>query len=436
MLTDVLIILALILGNGVFAAAELAVLSIRKTRLQQLLDEGSASAQAVHRLRESPERFLATVQIGITVVGATASVFGGASLAAPIAEFLRSLGMGEGAKELALTAVVALVSFLTLVFGELVPKSLALRFAEGYGLVIARPLRGLSRLARPLVWLLTATSNLVLRWFGDRTTFTESRLSPDELQQLVEEAGKTGAVSLKTSEIVSRAFDLAGLTVADLMMPRNRVVALPRDASSQRLREIFLETGHSRMPVYERDLDHVIGYVLAKDVLATVFEKDLIVLDDIIRPPLFFPEMKSAVDALQVMQQKRTQLALVVDEQGGLVGLLTIEDVVEELVGEILSEHEKPPEGPRREPDGAWVTPAVLQIRDFNRATGIELPEGESWSTVGGLTTALAGTIPEKGIRVRTEEGVELEVVEASSRRVRLVRVRPPPPAEEPPPEG
>lgn len=424
MLSDVLIILALVVGNGIFAGTELAILSVRKTRLHQLLEKKSAAAAAVQRLREAPERFLATVQIGITVIGATASVVGGATLAQPIADGLRSMGLGDSAEEVALSIVVVAVSYLSLVFGELVPKSLALRFSLGYALIVARPLWALSRLARPVVWFLTVSSNLVLRWFGDKTNFSESRLSPDELQQLLEEAGKTGSVNPKTSEIASRAFDLAGLTVADLMMPRNRVVAIPKDASADRLKNLFLESGHSRMPVYENDLDHIVGYVLAKDVLTMVFEKELIVLDDIIRPALFLPETKSAVDALQVMQQKKTQLALVVDEQGGLAGLVTIEDVVEELVGEILSEHEKPPEGPQHEGNGSWLSPGMMQIRDFNRASGFDLPEGDAWSTVGGLTTSLAGAIPEKGVTVTTEEGIILEVVDSSARRVRTVRVR------------
>src|SRR6266508_1505932 len=205
-LFELAIIVALVLLNGVFAGAEIAIISLRATRLSQLVDEGRASARAVKRLRDEPERFLATVQVGITVVGATAAAFGGAALAQRLAPHLASVPLvARYAEALALALVVAIVSFLTLVLGELVPKSLALRASERYALLVARPLLALSELARPIVWFLTAVSNVVLRPFGDRTTFSEARLSVEEIEQLVDEAGKAGALDAPTAEITSRA---------------------------------------------------------------------------------------------------------------------------------------------------------------------------------------------------------------------------------------
>jgi putative hemolysin len=192
------------------------------------------------------------------------------------------------------------------------------------------------------VWLLTFSSNLVLRLFGDSTSFTESRLSSDELQQLLEEAARSGSVHPRTGEIASRAFDMAELTVSDIMMPRRSVVAIRRHATPEEIRRVLLEEGHSRMPVYEGDLDHIVGYVVAKDLLAFALEQQLILLEDVLRPAYFVPETMRAMDALQQMQSRRMQMALVVDEQGGLSGLITMEDVVEEPVGDIVSEHEAP----------------------------------------------------------------------------------------------
>lgn len=421
------------LANGLFAGAEIALISVRKTRLRELVEEGSGSAQAVLALREDPERFLATVQIGITVVGATAAAFGGASIAQRLAGGLEQLGVGaHTASQVAFAGVVGLVSFLSLVLGELVPKSLALRASERYALVIGPPLRLLSRLMGPVVWFLTFSSNVVLRLFGDRTTFTEARLSPEELQQLVEEATRAGSVHPRTGEIASRAFDMAELTAADVMVPRFKVVGLRRHASPEEVKRVLLEEGHSRMPVYEGDLDHVVGYVVAKDLLAVAFERQLVVLEDVMRPAYFVPETMKALDVLQQLQARRTPMALVVDEQGGLSGLLTLEDLLEELVGEIFSEHAQPPESLRREPEGSVLVDATLPVREVNRALGMELPEEGPWTTVAGLCMALAGAIPAAGTRLTAEDGTVLEVVEASPRRVKRVRLHPPPPKPEP----
>jgi len=310
-----------------------------------------------------------------------------------------------------------------------VPKSLALRYSERYALLIGPPLRGLSRLVKPVVWLLTFSSNLVLRVFGDKTSFTESRLSPEELQQLVEEAARSGGLHPRSGEIASRAFDLAELLVTDVMVPRTRVVALRRHASPEEVRRTLLEEGHSRMPVYEGGVDHIIGYVVAKDLLSFALEQHLILLEDVLRPAYFVPESMRALDVLQQMQGRRIQLAIVVDEQGGLAGLVTMKDLVEELVGTIASEHETPSEFVRQDSDGSWLIDAALPIREANRSLDpLELPEGDTWSTVGGLCTSLSGSIPTTGARFTLADGTVLEVLEASARRVKQVRIRPPAP--------
>ncbi|AKF82578.1 putative hemolysin [Myxococcus fulvus] len=423
----------LVLANGVFAGAELAIISIRRTRLKELMEQGSGSAKAVEALRANPERFLATVQIGITVIGATAAAFGGASIANRLAPVLMDLGLPETtADEVALAAVVVFVSFLSLVLGELVPKSLALRASERYGMLIGRPLLGLSWVMRPVVWFLTASSNVVLRLFGDRTNFTESRLSAEELQALVEEAAKQGSLDPKAGEIAARAFEMGDLSVGELMVTREQIVALRRHANADEIRQMLLERGHSRMPVFEGSLDNIVGYVIAKDLLAVAWEGNLIVLEDVLRPAFFLVETMRAMDALKELQRRRMQLAIIVDERGGVVGLVTVEDLVEEMVGDILSESETPEELVRRESPVAAVVQGSAAIRDVNRELGLELAEDGDYSTVAGLSIALAGgAIPEPGTKLKTKDGLELEVVEASPRRVRTVRIFLPPPQPE-----
>lgn len=429
MLTELCILFALMLVNGVLAGAEIAIIAVRTTRLNDLVAAGSGAARAVQALREQPERFLATVQIGITVVSATAGAFGGATLAEDLAPVLARVDvLAPWSAQLALASVVTLLSYFSLVVGELVPKSLALKAAEPYALFLGRPLLWLSNLARPLVWLLTASSNVLLSPFKDRTSFIEARLSPDELSQLVEEATRVGSLNPRAGEIASRALKLPELAAADVMVPRPKVVALRRGATREELRRLLLERTHSRFPVVEGDVDHVVGYVSVKNVLAMAWEEPLFVLEDLMRPAFFVPETKSVVDLLTEMRTRRVPFGVVVDERGGMAGIVTLEDVLEELVGEIFSEHVVDvPEFFHKERDGSVTVLGSVAIRDVNRELGLALPEDGQWTTVAGLCLSLAQRIPARGERLTTKDGVTLEVVDASARSVRAVRIRPAP---------
>lgn len=426
--SELLIILLLIIANGIFAGAEIAVVALRRSRLLELVENGSGGARAVLELRNHPERFLATVQIGITVVGATAAAYGGSSLTGYLEPQLSGLPLvGPHAHGIALGTVVVAISYLSIVVGELVPKSLALRSSERYAIVVARPLLALSWLAQPAVWLLTGSSNVLLRPFGDRTTFTETRHSAEELQHIVEEAAKAGTVHPHAGEIASRAIDFAELTAADVMVPRGDLIMLPRHAPADEVHRVLLEHTHSRIPVYDGRLDNVVGYINVKDVLTMAWERNLFVLEDLMRPPFFVPDTKPAIDLLQEIRARRILIAFVVDEQGAFEGIVTMEDLLEELVGEIFSEHvQQVPELVRREPAGTAVVAGAAPIRDVNRELDLELPEEEGWSTVAGLCLALAGRIPPAGETLRVPGGISLEVLEATPRRVRVVRIHPP----------
>jgi putative hemolysin len=430
---ELLVILALVLLNAVFSGAEIALLAVRKTRLRELVAGGDRAARAVQALRQRPERLLATIQIGITVVSASAAAFGGSSMAGHLEEILvRDASVSPRvAGPLSFGLVVAFVSYVSIVLGELVPKSLALRAAERYSLWMARPLLALAWLMRPLVWFLTGSSNLILRVFRDSTTFTEARLSPDELQQLVDEAARVGSLDARIGDMASRCFDLAELTVQQVMLPRHKIVAIRRGATADDVLQHVTEEEHSRFPVYDGTLDKIVGYILARDVLALAREPQLLVLEDLLRPVFFVAETTPAVDALRELQKRRLQIAVVHDEHGSVAGLVTIEDILEEIVGEIMGENDVPDVLIRREADPARaVVQGHTPIREINRELGVDLPEGDNWSTIAGLCTHLAGWIPSVGTRVTCEDGTILEVVDASPSRVRSVRViRPPRPS-------
>ncbi|NUP09900.1 MAG: HlyC/CorC family transporter [Polyangiaceae bacterium] len=415
--------------NGALAGAEIAVVSVRKTRIDELVAEARGGANALKKLRKEPETFLATVQIGITVVGTTAGAFGGAALAKHLEPVLTSVPwIAERAGTVSLGIVIIILSFLELVVGELVPKSLALRAADSFGLIMSRPLLALSYVARPVVWLLTAASNLVLRIFNDQTTFSEARLSPGEIQQIVDEATEAGSVDPQAGEIASRAIDFADLDAGRVMVPRQKVVGIPSDARPEVIKQIVLEHGRTRMPVYEERIDNVVGYVTIRDLMALLVEQQLFVLEDAVRPAFKVAESMRAVDLLTEMRARRIQLAIVTDDSGAMSGIVTIEDLVEELVGEIASEHEVAEPSPiQREAGGSVVVRGDVPIRDVNRELDLELPEGESFSTIAGLCLELAGRIPKPGQRFETDGGTILEIIAASPRQVKRVRVIPKP---------
>lgn len=424
---EVVLVVALMALNGVFSAAEIAILSVRKTRIAELAAAGSGGARSVQWLRSQPERFLATVQIGITVVATTAAAFGGDRLAEDFAGWLsdRVPVLGARTHGVALVLVIALVSFLTIVIGELVPKSIALRSAEPVSVTLGPLLRAMASVVRPLVWLLTRSSNVILRLFGDTTSFTESRLSPEELQELVEEAGRVGSIDAGASEIASRAIDFRELTAADVMVVREAIVSVSRSAGREEIARLLAGRRFARVPVYDGDPENIVGYVSLKDLLLPAIRGESALLSHV-REVGFVPASMPALALLRQLQRERAPLVMVIDENGGLRGLVTIEDLLEELVGDILSEGDPAPVTLERAADGSAVVPGSMPIRDVNRALALDLPEPEGVSTIAGLCIRAAGHLPRQGQRLVLDDGHALEVLDATVRQVRSVRVIPP----------
>jgi putative hemolysin len=420
MLTELLILLALVLVNGLFSGAEIATVTVRKTRIEQLLQEGHPGARAMAELRANPERFLATVQIGITVVGAAAAAYGGDTLADRLGPMLTPW-LGPQGHTVAFVVVVAGLSFASLVLGELVPKSLALRAGESYALRVSRPLLMLAWVARPLVWLLTQSSNLVLRLFGDRTSFTEARVSSDELKAMLEEAGDAGVLHPRVGEIASRAMDLNELRAYEVMVPRNRIQAIRQEATLEEFRRFVSDVVHARIPVFEGTVDRIVGYVSVRDAFTNPAGHTTLV--GLTRPITFVPESMRAIETLRSLQSHGAELAIVVDEHGGTAGLLTREDLAEELFGEASGTSSA--EGVHPEPDGSYLIEGSATLREVNRTLELGLPETDEWSTVAGLAVGLARRIPAKGEKFVIPNGPTLEIVDASPRRVRAVRVTP-----------
>ncbi|MBI4818673.1 MAG: HlyC/CorC family transporter [Deltaproteobacteria bacterium] len=421
---ELAVIIGLTLINAIFAAAEIAIVAARQPRLSQLAADGSGGARAVLELKARPELLFATVQVGISVMGATAGAFGGARFAEDLEPLFAPLPVvGQYAEGISVALVVALVAYLSIVLGELVPKSLALRHAELYACWIGRPLLALASAARPLVWFLTASSNVVLRPFGDRTTFTEGKVSAEDLQEIVEQASKSGSVDLYVGEIATRALNLEALTAKVVMIPRAKIDAVPIDATPETLQRIVLERGHSRMPVYKDSPDNIVGYLMVKDLINLIYQGQLVILHDVIRPIYFIPESMLARELLLEFQKRHTQMAIVIDEHGSVAGMVTLEDIIEELVGELFSEDE-PLEALFTKEGNGLIVPGQAPLRELNRALELDLPDGDGFHTIAGLCMHLAGGVPGRGARLDVK-GATIEVLEATHRVVRQVRIEP-----------
>jgi putative hemolysin len=431
-LLELVVIVFLILANGILAGAEMAIIAVRATRVKQLADGGHKGAQAVLALKNDPEQFLATIQTGITLVSVTAAAFGGEAMTGALAVLLSGHGVpAPYAEDIALALVIGVISYLAIVVGELVPKTLALRNVEAYALFIGRPLIAVQWLARPLVATMTLSSNAILKLFRRHAvTQGETRHSAEELQQLVDEAAKAGTVDPEVGEIASRALDLREVKAQDIMIPRHEVVMVPRDADVGTVQATLLEHTHTRIPVFSGDVDNVVGYVNVKDILLLAWDPKLFVLEDLLRPAYFVLKSMGALGLLQEMRNRHMPFAIVVDEHGVMAGIVTMEDLLEELVGEIFSEHSRQiPVLIKKEQGGVALVSGSTSVREVNRELGLELPESSDYSTIAGLSLALAGRMPSVGDKIVVPHQAVLEIVDASPRRIRSVRVSPSPPS-------
>ena len=425
-LLELAFIAFLVLLNGVFVAAEIALVSIRPSRVEQLVEEGRRGASRVKRLIGDPGRFLAVIQLAITFIGFLASAFAGISLATALATFLTDIGVGEGyAVPVSLLVVTILLSLFTIVFGELVPKTLALAHPEAFALGLARPVDVIGRLFRPVVAGLTLATRTISKAFGAEVT-TQAQITAEELRLIVERGGEQGILEAEEEQMINAVIELGERRLHEVMVPRIAIVALPATATFEEVIDRIIEEGHSRVPVYETSVDEVIGILYAKDLLpflkaAAVEPPDLRTL---LRAPVFVPESMTIDDLLHEFQRRKVHIAIVLDEYGGTAGLVTIEDVLEEIVGEIQDEYDV--EEPLVEPlgedrarvDGRASVDDLLDVFDLR----LTLEDEDEYDTVGGLVYHRIGGVPVPGDEVRVD-GLRLTVETTDGRRVGKVLV-------------
>jgi putative hemolysin len=423
---ELIVIAILIFLNGVFVAAEFSLVRVRRTRLDQLSEEGNRGARRVQKLVAQPARFLATIQIGLTFVGFLAATFAGASLVGGLAQALRAFpALAPSAEPIAILVVTALVSLFTIVFGELVPKALAYAHAERMAFMFAGPIDFLGRILAPLVWLLTTLTQAITRLFGITDTQGE-KLTAEELMIIVERGGEQGVIEAEEQQMIGAVLELGEQRVHEVMVPRIDITALAVDAPLEEIIETIVGEGHSRIPVYEDSIDNVIGILYAKDLLPILAtdRSGKVELKTLLRTPLFVPESISVDDLLHMLQRRKVHIAIVLDEYGGTAGLVTIEDLIEEIVGEIQDEYDVEEPMVEKISDTEARIDGRASIDDLTETFGFELKDEdrEQYDTVGGLVYHEIGGVPNVGDTVEVD-GLTLTVESTDGRRVGKVLV-------------
>jgi putative hemolysin len=393
---EILIIILLILANGFFASSEIALISSRKSRIKHLAEKGNKKAQLVAKLQSKPDLFLATIQVGITLVGTLASVVGGArivDLLQPLIKRIPSAPIQNASESIAIGIVVVVITYLLLVVGELVPKYLALAYPEKIAFKTVGPLNFLSKLAFIFVNILSTSSRSFVSIFLKRIPKESGFITDEELKFIVREGKTKGVFDQTEEELIRSALEFTDTTVRNAMIPRTEIVALDAKVDQAQVVRAVTEYGYSRIPVYKDNLDNIVGIIYAKDILNLLQNQELIILEDIIRKPYFVPDSKKISELLKEFQKKRIHMAIVLDEFGGTAGLITLEDIIEEIVGEIRDEYDRDEEEKIYIlSDNLAIVSAGLFLGDFNEKFKTDLPE--EFNTVGGYLTSVLGRIP------------------------------------------
>ena len=427
MLTESLIILALILLNGIFSASEIAIVSSRKARLQVLIDRKNAAAKQALKLKEAPNRFLSTVQIGITLIGILTGIFGGATLAQRLDTYLSKISWIDGySSQLSVLMVVIAITFVTLVFGELVPKRIGLAIPEKYATIVAFPMNVLSKIVAPFVWLLSMTTEGIVRMLNIKTS--QNAVTEEEIKALVDEGADTGAIEHIEHEIVDRVFSLGDKRAINLMTHRSNIVWLDIDDEYAVHKETILKHGHTVYPVCQDGLDNIIGVVHIKSLLKQYLIDQPIQLKQLTHPLNYVHENSSAYSILNKFKTSKIHQAIVLDEYGALQGIVTINDILSSLVGDISdSDSSERPEIVRRE-DGSLLIDGQYQIDDLFNTLNIDISEEEevglaSINTIAGLVLLKLGRMPTAGESIQWKDH-EFEVVDMDGNRIDKILVR------------
>lgn len=391
---EIILLIVLILINAFFAASEMAIVSVNKTRIQMLAEKRDKKALLLQKLLSETGRFLATIQVGITLAGFLASAAAATTISEKLEEQIVKLNI-PGSSQIAVIVVTILLSYITLVFGELVPKRIALQNSEALALNVAHPISIISKITVPFVKLLTLSSNLVLKLLGKEVKDLEEKVSEEEIRSLIQVGEENGVINKIEKDMIDSIFKFDDTLVKNIMTPEVNVFSIDADTEVSELIEMVLEEQYSRIPVYEDDINNIIGILYMKDLFYECRKKqpEDINIREILRPAYFVPETKNIDTLFKELQATKNHMAVVIDEYGGFSGLATIEDVIEEVMGNIFDEYDVIEESISKVDDETYIVDGTTSIDDVNEAFEIDIPS-DDYDTVGGFVTDLLGRIP------------------------------------------
>ncbi len=424
MLLEIILIAIFIAINGFFAASEIALVTTRRSRIKQLVEEGFQNAAVLSKLRDEPDRFLATIQIGITIAGALASAIGGAAAVKVIKPLIQDVPVhlvSSYSEAISISIVVLVITYFSLIFGELIPKSLALSNPEGVALFVSVTINRFSKLAFVFVRILTASTNILLKPFGKKAFTERGHVSEEEVRLLIEEGGEQGIFEAAEKELIHSVFEFTDTSVKEVMIPVPRMVTIGISMKVDEVTSIISEEKFSRYPVIGKDVNDIRGLLYAKDFYNVLSKAGTVDIRKITKPPFFIPETMKISILLREMQRKRIHLAIVIDEYGAVSGLVTLEDLIEEIVGEIRDEYDV--ESPVIQlSDGSMIIDASISVKDLKDDYNVEIEESPEYETLGGFIVTHLQRIPKPGDVVELEDKV-LRVIEMVGQRIAKVKL-------------
>ncbi len=424
---ELLAIFVLILANGFFAASEFALIASRKSRILNLARKGDKRAARTRQFLKKPEKFLAAIQVGITFIATLAGVFSGATLVRSVVPYIREIpipAVSNAAHPISIGIVVVVISILTVVIGELIPKYVALSNPEKIAMRVTRPISIFSRLTFVLVGMLTGAARIILRLFGYAKLPERSHITEDEINILISEGTEKGVFDKTEQKLIRSVFHFTDTTVRQAMTPRVDMIALKTDWPQEKIIEIMTTSGYSRYPVYDETIDQIQGIMYTKDLISLMTLGEVIILKDIIRKPLFVPDSMPLTTLLRRIQKRKKHIAIVLDEFGGTAGLITLEDILEEIVGEIQDEHDQDQPEFVAHSDKVAFAAATFRVDELNEAFNTSLPLDVS-DTLGGLMVEEFGRVPGVSDQVDSH-GLKFTVLEMEGSRITRLRVEKP----------
>lgn len=429
MTTAIVFLVILIILNAFFAASEIAMISLNDARIKSLADKGDRKAARIEKLMDEPSRFLATIQIGITLAGFLASAFASETFADPLVRVLQEAGIGWSAgvlKTISMVVITILLSYFTLVFGELVPKRVAMKKSQPIAYFAIGPLQFLSAITKPLVSLLSVSTNFMMRLFGMDPHEEDDEVTEEEIRLMVDIGEEKGTIHELERRMINNIFEFDNKTVGNIMTHRTDIVALPVEADLEQVLHVVNTEKFSRIPVYEDNLDNIVGMFYPKDLfqfLSDESNRDNFSLRQIIRTPYFVATSKPTDQLFREMQRRKTHIAVIIDEYGGTAGLVTIEDLLEEIVGNIFDEYDEEEKEFEKIDDNTYLISGIADLDDVQELLDVELPV-DDYETLSGFVIGQLGRIPGRKDKPSIEyEGLIMKVEEVEEKRVSKVKV-------------